>query len=124
MSANSAQAHWLIIVLSIAPAIGLGICRFAYALVLPDMRDSLGWSYSTAGFMNTVNAAGYLAGALAAHAVIRRDGLVNTIKASAAACVSMGLQPALLRDLGLPCATPQIADRHFANAEAQLGMIR
>jgi hypothetical protein len=32
----------LIIVLAIAPAIGLGICRFAYALILPDMRDSLG----------------------------------------------------------------------------------
>jgi predicted MFS family arabinose efflux permease len=50
----------LIIVLAIAPAIGLGICRFAYALILPDMRDSLGWSYSMAGLMNTINAAGYL----------------------------------------------------------------
>ena len=49
----------LIIVLAIAPAIGLGICRFAYALVLPDMLESLGWSYSIAGFMNTINAAGY-----------------------------------------------------------------
>jgi len=91
MSFNSAQRHahpaWLIVVLSIAPAIGLGICRFAYALVLPDMRDSLGWSYSTAGFMNTINAVGYLVGALAAHTVIRRAGLVRTIKASAAACV-------------------------------------
>jgi hypothetical protein len=27
------------------------------------MRDALGWSYSTAGFMNTINAVGYLAGA-------------------------------------------------------------
>jgi hypothetical protein len=44
--------------------VGLGIGRFAYALVLPDMRDTLGWSYSSAGFMNTVNAGGYLAGAL------------------------------------------------------------
>jgi hypothetical protein len=48
MSANSAQINarpvWLIIGLSIAPAIGLGICRFAYALVLPGMRDSLDWS--------------------------------------------------------------------------------
>jgi len=52
--------------LALAPAIGLGIGRFAYSLVLPDMRDSLQWSYSAAGFMNTVNAAGYLAGALGA----------------------------------------------------------
>ena len=28
------------------------------------MRDSLQWSYSAAGFMNTINAVGYLAGAL------------------------------------------------------------
>src|SRR5215467_2065705 len=57
---------WQIMLLAIAPAIGIGICRFAYALVLPDMRDSLGWSYSVAGIMNTINAAGYLAGALGA----------------------------------------------------------
>src|SRR6266849_6278211 len=30
----------LILILSLAPTIGLGIGRFAYALVLPDMRDS------------------------------------------------------------------------------------
>jgi predicted MFS family arabinose efflux permease len=77
----------LIIVLAIAPAIGLGICRFAYALILPDMRDSLGWSYSMAGLMNTINAAGYLAGALGANAAIRRLGLFNSICVSAAACV-------------------------------------
>src|SRR5258705_11513382 len=34
---------------------------------------------------------------------------------------SIDLQPALLRDLG-PCATPQKAHGHLANAEAQLGM--
>ena len=31
----------LILILSLAPTIGLGIGRFAYSLVLPDMRDSL-----------------------------------------------------------------------------------
>jgi len=64
----------LILTLSLAAVVGLGIGRFAYALVLPDMRDSLGWSYSAAGFMNTINAAGYLAGALAASRLIRRFG--------------------------------------------------
>ncbi|HTO64262.1 MAG TPA: YbfB/YjiJ family MFS transporter [Bradyrhizobium sp.] len=64
----------LILTLSLAAIVGLGIGRFAYALVLPDMRDSLGWSYSAAGFMNTINAAGYLAGALAASKLIRRFG--------------------------------------------------
>jgi predicted MFS family arabinose efflux permease len=64
----------LILTLSLAAVVGLGIGRFAYALVLPDMRDSLGWSYSAAGFMNTINAAGYLAGALAASRLIGRFG--------------------------------------------------
>jgi Permeases of the drug/metabolite transporter (DMT) superfamily len=62
-----AHPAWLILILSLAPTIGLGIGRFAYALVLPDMRDALGWSYSAAGFMNTINAVGYLAGALLPH---------------------------------------------------------
>ena len=64
----------LILILSLAPTIGLGIGRFAYALVLPDMRDALGWSYSAAGFMNTINAVGYLVGALVASRLIQRFG--------------------------------------------------
>jgi predicted MFS family arabinose efflux permease len=47
----------LILTLSLTATVGLGIGRFAYALVLPDMRDSLRWSYSAAGFMNTINSA-------------------------------------------------------------------
>jgi predicted MFS family arabinose efflux permease len=52
--------------LALGAAISLGLARFSYALLLPPMRDDLAWSYFTAGAMNTVNAAGYLAGALAA----------------------------------------------------------
>jgi predicted MFS family arabinose efflux permease len=70
----------LILILSLAPIIGLGIGRFAYSLVLPDMRDSLGWSYSAAGFMNTINAAGYLAGALVAAKLIKRFGLSASVR--------------------------------------------
>jgi predicted MFS family arabinose efflux permease len=77
----------LILVLSLAPTIGLGIGRFAYSLVLPDMRDTLGWSYSVAGFMNTVNAAGYLAGALMAARLIRSLGLSASIRWGTLACV-------------------------------------
>jgi predicted MFS family arabinose efflux permease len=50
--------------LALGSAVSLGLARFAYALLLPPMRADLGWSYTTAGAMNTVNAAGYLAGAL------------------------------------------------------------
>nr|WP_244541616.1 YbfB/YjiJ family MFS transporter [Afipia sp. GAS231] len=77
----------LILILSLAPTVGLGIGRFAYALVLPDMRDSLAWSYSAAGFMNTINAAGYLAGALLVSRVIRRYGLAATARWGTLACV-------------------------------------
>jgi predicted MFS family arabinose efflux permease len=78
----------LILILSLAPTIGLGIGRFAYALVLPDMRDSLGWSYSAAGFMNTINAAGYLAGALVASRLIKRFGLSATVRWGTVTCVA------------------------------------
>jgi predicted MFS family arabinose efflux permease len=77
----------LILILSLAPTVGLGIGRFAYALVLPDMRDSLAWSYSAAGFMNTINAAGYLAGALLASRMIRRFGLAASVRLGTLACV-------------------------------------
>src|SRR5438552_2775209 len=77
----------LILILSLAPTIGLGIGRFAYSLVLPDMRDALGWSYSAAGFMNTINAAGYLAGALMASRLIKRYGLSAAIRWGTLACV-------------------------------------
>jgi predicted MFS family arabinose efflux permease len=82
----------LILILSLAPVIGLGIGRFAYALVLPDMRDTLGWSYSAAGFMNTINAVGYLAGALLASRMIRRFGLSQTLRwGTLAALLSLAL---------------------------------
>jgi MFS family permease len=60
--------------LAFGTAVSLGLARFAYALLLPPMRADLGWSYLTAGAMNTVNAAGYLVGALVAPLAMRRLG--------------------------------------------------
>jgi predicted MFS family arabinose efflux permease len=77
----------LILILSLTPTVGVGIGRFAYALVLPDMRDALHWSYSAAGFMNTINAAGYLVGALMASRLIRRYGLSAAARWGTLACV-------------------------------------
>jgi len=51
--------------LSLAAATALGFARFAYSLLLPSMRLAMGWNFLAAGAMNTVNAVGYLAGALA-----------------------------------------------------------
>ncbi|SDT25763.1 YbfB/YjiJ family MFS transporter [Bradyrhizobium canariense] len=86
----SAYAHpaRLILILSLTPTVGLGIGRFAYSLVLPDMRDSLGWSYSAAGFMNTINASGYLAGALIASKLIKRFGLSASLRWGTLACLA------------------------------------
>ena len=77
----------LILVLALAPAVGVGLCRFAYSLLLPDMRESLAWSYATAGFLNTANAAGYLSGALAASPIARRIGLFRAVLIGTAICV-------------------------------------
>ncbi len=60
--------------LSLGPAVSNGVARFAYGLLLPAMRDDLGWSYAQAGWLNTANALGYLAGALLALRFIDRIG--------------------------------------------------
>src|SRR5579859_1538751 len=60
--------------LAMGPAVGLGLGRFAYALLLPAMRSDLGWSYAQAGAINTANAAGYLVGALIAAPIAARIG--------------------------------------------------
>lgn len=70
----AAPTPWLAaaLALALAAAVSLGLARFAYGLLLPAMRADLGWSYFTAGAMNTANAAGYLAGALLAPAAFAR----------------------------------------------------
>ena len=62
------------VALALGTAVSLGLARFSYAMFLPPMRADLGWSYLTAGAMNTSNAAGYLAGALLAPAWMRSLG--------------------------------------------------
>lgn len=84
--------------LSLGPIVGLGIGRFAYALVLPDMRDTLHWSYSAAGFMNTVNAAGYLIGALIASRLIGRIGAPATVRGGTLAALASLAMCALTAD--------------------------
>lgn len=52
--------------LALGPAVSNGFARFGYGLILPAMQSDLGWSYTAAGWINTANAIGYLAGALLA----------------------------------------------------------
>ncbi len=65
---------WQALALALGAAVSLGLARFSYALLLGPMRDDLGWTYFTAGVMNTVNAAGYLLGALLMPGWITRHG--------------------------------------------------
>ena len=71
--------------LALAAAVSLGLARFSYALLLPPMRADLGWNYLTAGAMNTVNAAGYLVGALLTPAGLRRFGARRVLLAGGVA---------------------------------------
>ena len=71
--------------LALAAATSLGLARFSYALLLPSMRADLGWSYTTAGAMNTANAAGYLVGALLAPRWLRRFGARRLLNAGGVA---------------------------------------
>ena len=83
---------WLALALSTGAALSLGITRFAYGLLLPTMRADLGWSYTLAGAMNTVNALGYLLGALMTPRLLQRFGAARVLLAGAVlASVFMGL---------------------------------
>lgn len=73
---ENSQTKTLVIAVGLAlgPAIALGLARFAYALVLPEMKAALHWSFTTAGVMNTLNAVGYLVGAILATPLDRKIG--------------------------------------------------
>jgi predicted MFS family arabinose efflux permease len=74
MIAAFGSRFWVIVALSLGPAVSNSFARFAYALLLPAMRSELGLNYSQAGSLNTVNAIGYLAGALFSARYVSRLG--------------------------------------------------
>ncbi len=57
---------WVALGLAMVPAVTMAFGRFAYALLLPEMRVDLAWNYSQAGAMNSASGAGYVAGAMIA----------------------------------------------------------
>lgn len=60
--------------LSLGVAIAVSFARFGYALILPAMREQLAWNYAQAGWLNTMNATGYLIGAVLARVLASRMG--------------------------------------------------
>ena len=88
--------------LALSAAVSLGLARFSYALLLPPMRADLGWSYLTAGAMNTANAAGYLVGALLLPALLRRvDARTLMLAGGFASALLLAVHAALRSDLAL-----------------------
>lgn len=64
---------WLVLIgLAFGVCVINGFARFAYGLILPAMRTELGWSYAEAGWLNTANALGYIAGAVLTMVLISR----------------------------------------------------
>ncbi|MGR3701361.1 MAG: YbfB/YjiJ family MFS transporter [Paracoccaceae bacterium] len=71
MSATLARP-WLVLTgLALGVTVTNGFARFAYGLILPAMKSEMGWTYAQAGWLNTANAMGYIAGALLTMALIR-----------------------------------------------------
>jgi predicted MFS family arabinose efflux permease len=76
VSTSTAQAARL----ALGTASALGLARFAYGLLLPAMRDDLGWSLGEAGAMSAANGLGYLLGALVTGVVVRRLGVAAAFR--------------------------------------------
>ena len=101
--------------LALGAAVSLGLARFSYALLLGPMRADLGWSYFTAGAMNTANAAGYLLGALLMPRWIARHGPKSALvggglAAAALLALHAGVRAdALLAGLRLLCGMASAA---------------
>ncbi len=80
------------IALALAIAVVNGFARFAYALVLPAMREALVWDYAASGWLNTANSFGYALGGLSGMLLLRRVtskrlfvlGLLGTV-----ACIAL-----------------------------------
>lgn len=109
---------WLALTLSLGAAVSLGVTRFAYGLLLPVMREDLGWSYTLAGAMNTANALGYLLGALVTPRLIRRLG------ASWVLLVGAVLASVFMAASGFfTAATPLLLQRTLAGAASALVFI-
>jgi predicted MFS family arabinose efflux permease len=101
MTASTPSSVVIAVVLSLGAAVSLGITRFAYGLLLPPMRDDLGWSYALAGAMNTSNAAGYLLGALLTPLLLRRASAGAVMLAGALAASVLMAISGLFTDTGI-----------------------
>jgi predicted MFS family arabinose efflux permease len=76
-----------------------GFGRFAYALLLPVMREDLAWDYALSGWLNTANSVGYGLGALAGMFLLSRFRPATLFVAGLAITVTTLLLCGITRDL-------------------------
>lgn len=70
---NPSTRSWVILIgLTLGVCVTNGFARFAYGLILPAMKEELGWSYAEAGWLNTANAFGYILGSLLTLALVHQ----------------------------------------------------
>ncbi len=90
---------WTAVFLALAIAVVNGFGRFAYALILPAMREDLIWDYAASGWLNTANSIGYALGGLSGMLLLIRYrssrlfivGLVATVVCVAAVGLTRNL---------------------------------
>lgn len=95
-----ARGYLIAFLLSFGPTVSNSFARFAYALVLPAMRNDLSLDWSQAGALNTANAFGYLAGALLARLWVGHTGNRPLFNAGMVITALALLATGLTRDLG------------------------
>ena len=92
---------WLVLVgLMLGVTVTNSFARFAYGLILPAMKSDMDWTYAQAGWLNTANALGYLAGAVLTMLLIGRMsvtrlfnfGLVTTAVSLLATGLGTGME--------------------------------
>ena len=70
---NSDIKQWFILIgLLLGVTITNGFARFAYGLLLPAMQVEMAWNYSQAGWLSTINAFGYILGAILTMIMVRK----------------------------------------------------
>lgn len=88
------------IFLALAIAVVNGFARFAYALILPAMREDLLWDYAASGWLNTANSIGYALGGLSGMLLLVRFSASRLFSTGLVATVICVAAVGLTRDLG------------------------
>ncbi|WP_120634167.1 YbfB/YjiJ family MFS transporter [Ruegeria sp. EL01] len=73
MTSTKLTNPWLILLgLALGVSVSNAFGRFAYGLILPSMKSSLGWNLTQSGWLNTSNSIGYIVGSILTLFLIRR----------------------------------------------------